>query len=150
MGFEPMALRLTAVRSNQLSYKTGLFFLAVMFFDIPFPENTNEEVKTNNSPQMPRVGFEPTRANTFDLKSNPLDRSGIVTLIFGVVYFQLLHNIYTYILFIYFFTYIFYFLGIIFLVLFFGIIFWYYFLGIIFWYYFLGIIFLVLFFGIII
>jgi hypothetical protein len=125
MGFEPMALRLTAVRSNQLSYKTGLFFLAVMFFDIPFPENTNEEVKTNNSPQMPRVGFEPTRANTFDLKSNPLDRSGIVTLIFDAVYFLLLHNIYTYILFIYFFTYIFYFIGFILLALFY----WLYFIG---------------------
>ena len=51
-----MASRLTAARSNQLSY------------------GGREKKK-----KMSRAGFEPASANTVDLKSTPLDLSGTVT-----------------------------------------------------------------------
>lgn len=40
------------------------------------PTELNEQIKAILQPFLVIVGFEPTRTNTLDLKSSPLDHSG--------------------------------------------------------------------------
>ena len=65
-GIEPATLRLTAARSNQLSYRTRETFVFLIHFELKM----KIKIAVSYLPTVVnRVGFEPTQLSVADLKS---------------------------------------------------------------------------------